>query len=284
MSKKDLVVSFSGGRTSAYMCKWLLDNMSHVFDFHFVFANTGQEHEGTLFFVYQCDQAFGLNLTWLEASVDPKKGKGTSYSIVDFFTASRSGEPFEAVISKYGIPNKEYPHCTRELKLEPMKKWAKDKGLSEADHALGIRADEPKRYKPRKGVLYPLVQLHPVDKGHIIQWWRTQSFDLQVKEHFGNCAWCWKKSERKLKTLALEAPEIFEFPMRMEKEYGHIITNPDIGDRRVFFRERRSTVDILELAKQPFDPFIDPDAEECAEECGSVYPEEISTIDNSGNT
>ena len=42
--KKDLVVSFSGGRTSGYMCKWLIDNTSHIFNLHFVFANTGQEH------------------------------------------------------------------------------------------------------------------------------------------------------------------------------------------------------------------------------------------------
>ena len=63
--KETLFVSFSGGRTSAYMCWWLLKNKSDEYDFIFVFANTGQEHEKTLEFVNECDKRFGLNLVWL---------------------------------------------------------------------------------------------------------------------------------------------------------------------------------------------------------------------------
>ena len=53
--KETLFVSFSGGRTSAYMCWWLLNNKADVYDFIFIFANTGLEHENTLKFVNQCD-------------------------------------------------------------------------------------------------------------------------------------------------------------------------------------------------------------------------------------
>ncbi len=43
-----MVVSFSGGQSSAFLCDFLLQNYADAFDFHFVFANTGREHEETL--------------------------------------------------------------------------------------------------------------------------------------------------------------------------------------------------------------------------------------------
>ena len=270
---KDLVVTFSGGRSSAFMSKWLLDNMSHVFKFHFVFANTGQEHEKTLEFVNRCDLEFGLSLVWLEAVVDPEKGKVTKYKIVSYETADRKGTPFEDVIKKYGISNKEYPHCTRELKLRPVDQWEIDNNLNHASRALGIRSDEPKRIKRKDKVFYPLVDLISITKPEILKWWRSQPFDLNLPEHLGNCTWCWKKSLRKLRTVAKDYPQYFEFPLWMEVKYRHIITNEAVGLERVFFRERRSTVDILEMSLQPFEEFVDLDYEECAEECGSILPD-----------
>ena len=60
--KEPMVVSFSGGQSSAFMCDFLLQNYADCFDFHFVFANTGREHEETLKFVDRCDRHFGLNV------------------------------------------------------------------------------------------------------------------------------------------------------------------------------------------------------------------------------
>jgi hypothetical protein len=272
---KDIIVSFSGGATSGFMCKWLIDNMSHVFNLHFVYANTGQEHENTLKFVDQCDKAFGLNLTWVEAVVRHGVRKASGCRIVDFKTADRRGRVFEDMISKYGIPNKTYPHCTRELKIHPMRAWAESQGLKGATFALGIRADEPKRIKRGNGKLYPLVDLVSVTKEDVLEWWGKQPFKLDLPEHLGNCTWCWKKSLRKLLTITADHPEIMEFPLFMEAKYGHITTNADICERRVFFRETRSTADIINMANGDFDPFVDLNYEDCAEECGSVFPDEI---------
>lgn len=280
MRKKDLVVSFSGGRTSAFMSKWLLDNTSHIFNLHFVFENTGQEHEETLIFVDKCDKAFGLNLVWLEAVINPVYKKVTTHKIVNFETANRDGAIFEEMIKKYGLPNKSYPHCTRELKMRPLASWQKSVGLKGVPRALGIRMDEPDRVKRAGDRFYPLVDLVEMCKEDILNWWKTQDFDLNLPEHLGNCTWCFKKSLRKLLTLAKEEIHIFEFPLRMEMYYAGHGSHPEEGMTRVMFRESRSTVDILQMAQGDFNEYIDLNYEElnyedCAEECGSVIPEDM---------
>lgn len=59
--KEKYQISFSGGRTSAYMTKMLIDNLGDVYDFIVTFANTGLEDEKTLQFVKNCDDYFGFN-------------------------------------------------------------------------------------------------------------------------------------------------------------------------------------------------------------------------------
>lgn len=90
--KKTIVVSFSGGRTSAFMCRVIQEHPNFT-DMQklFVFANTGKELEATLEFVHRCDKEFNLDLVWLEAKVNPKKGEGTTYTMTDFKNASRNG-------------------------------------------------------------------------------------------------------------------------------------------------------------------------------------------------
>lgn len=89
--KPNYHISFSGGRTSAYMTKLLLDNWSDRYEFIVTFANTGLEHPKTLEFVANCDQHFGFNTVWLEAQVDPRPGKGIGFRVVDFASADRGG-------------------------------------------------------------------------------------------------------------------------------------------------------------------------------------------------
>src|SRR6266850_5528795 len=246
-----LLVSFSGGRTSAFMAKRLKDYYAHVFEMIFVFANTGQEREETLVFADRCDREWGLGLVWVEAVVHHSEKIGCTHRIVTFETASRHGEPFEEVIKKYGIPNKAYPHCTRELKLNPIRSYMESIGWQGASTAVGIRIDEPKRIRKDaadNGIAYPLVNLFPTTKPQILDWFGEQPFDLELLDHQGNCTWCWKKSMRKHVRLVHESPEIFEFPARMEASYGLAGYNED-GTKRTFFREHRSTEDIISIAE-----------------------------------
>ena len=253
---KRLLVTVSGGETSGYMAVKLWKNYRHLYDMRFVFANTGQEHEKTLQFVHKIQTAFGLPIIWVEAKVNHDERKATGYKITDFKRASRKGEPFEEVIKKYGLPNQNYLHCTRELKINPMKALAADLGCEE--QALGIRNDELHRYKPRVGFIYPLVELFQVDKPKIKAWWQKQSFQLDLPEHLGNCTWCYKKSDKKIDILKNEHPEVFKFPLKMEKKYA---------SERIIFRGHRTTQQVLDGVKG------DGSEDSCPEECGTVVPD-----------
>jgi hypothetical protein len=258
-SRKRLFISFSGGRTSAYMTRRLLAEQAYD-ETVVVFANSGEEDERTLQFVRDCDEKMGFNTVWVEAVVHATRRDGTTHKVVEFDTAARAGEPFEAMIKKFGIPNKNYPHCTRELKQRPLYSFIHSLGWGKGsyDVAVGIRADEADRISgsaEANNIVYPLVKWG-VTKPDILAFWRQQNFDLYVPEHFGNCVFCWKKSFRKLLTVAKEDPSVFEFPAKMEAEFG--FAGPGTKSApRVFFRSAKSALDILAMANEPFEPFVD---------------------------
>jgi hypothetical protein len=277
-----LHVAFSGGRTSAFMTKKLLDNWSDRYQFCVTFANTGLEHEKTLQFVHNCDKYFGFNTVWLEADVNPLKGEGTSFKIVTFETAKRNGEPFEEMIKKYGIPNSAYLHCTRELKLLPMQKYLKHVGFfhKEVPTALGIRADERRRVRSSaeaNNIIYPLVDTWPVDKQDVLDWWEDQTFDLDIEEWDGNCKGCYKKSFKKLFKQLDSDPSVLDWHEKMESLYAKSGANKTGEYERVFFRGNTSAVKVKEMWKndrdspQPFQTVLGfYEDSGCSESC-EVY-------------
>lgn len=284
MSRR-VLISFSGGRTSAYMTKRLFDEREPGDEYLVVFANTGQEHENTLTFVDRCDREWGLGVVWVEA-VTHEGRTACTHRRVDFASANRSGDLFEAMIAKYGIPNKVYPHCNRELKLNPIHDYAEAHGWEKGsyDTAIGIRLDEADRQNinaKKLRLIYPLIRWG-VRKPEILGWWNAQPFDLYVPEHLGNCVWCWKKSPRKHLTIAVQKPEAFDFPARMEATYPFAGHNED-GEPRRFFRKKWTTLDIKARARLPFEPFRDgnhvrdpelDDTDGCDEAC-DIYPADL---------
>ncbi len=258
MRRPKLFVSFSGGRTSGFMAWWITQNFSDQFEIVVVFANTGSEANETLDFVDQCDREWGLGVVWVEAVVHHDERKSCTHKVVDYQSASRNHEPFEEVIKKYGIPNTSFPHCTRELKLNPMLSYIRSLGWKDFTTAIGIRADEVDRmnanYRENK-FWYPLVKMG-VTKRDVNNWWSEQPFQLELKEHQGNCEFCWKKSDRKLFTLIHENPDTFSFPRRMEDEHAYSGAGED---PRVFFRQNRSTDQMIEQSRQVFTPFTEGD-------------------------
>lgn len=284
--KKKLLISFSGGETSAYMTAWLIKYKSDEYDMQIVFANTGREREETLEFVRDCEKLFERPVVWVEAKprmlyqgvvyfvsywmdrikvIDWKGGKlGTKHKIVTFGTASRKGEPFREVIARYGIPNSTHLHCTRELKLRPITSYVRSLGWNKGDYytAIGIRADEFDRINKdhvKEKLYYPLIVDNPMTKPKINFFWKMSDFRLRLKAHQGNCVDCFKKSEDGLLRTAQETPEAFDFTIEMEDTYGDWIP-PDRKEALIksgkvipklirFFRGNISARDILEKAK-----------------------------------
>ena len=115
----NLLICMSGGRTSAYMTRKILTKYSDKYNIVVCFANTGQENNETLDFINKCDKRFNFNTVWLEAVVNDGRVACT-HKIVNYKTANREGDQFIEVVKKYGIPNKGYGHCTRELKENPI--------------------------------------------------------------------------------------------------------------------------------------------------------------------
>jgi 3'-phosphoadenosine 5'-phosphosulfate sulfotransferase (PAPS reductase)/FAD synthetase len=278
---KKLVISFSGGRTSGYMTKKILDTKAGEYEIKVIFANTGFENEATFQFVHDCDTQFGFNTVWLEGVTNEEMGVGMSHKLVTFETASRNGEPFEEMIQKYGITNMQSPQCTRNLKRYPIESYLKSIGWGKRDYdlAIGIRTDELRRVKDDKSrsVVYPLVDWFPADKQDVLDWWEDQAFDLQLLEHQGNCKTCWKKSMSKLMRLHDEDPTQFDFFERMEEKYPRVgaeFQKYNDAPDRVFFRGRTSIKtfrlmalnhkDMMARAPTQLDLYVDGG---CSESC-----------------
>lgn len=139
------VFSFSGGRTSAYMLSQVMDSNTDLDDLIITFANTGREHPATLEFVRECAERWDAPIAWLEFRDDD-----AGFAVVDYASASRQGEPFEALIRKRKyLPNPVTRFCTIDLKIRIIHKYLRSLGLSTEEAPLdmmtGIRADEPRR-------------------------------------------------------------------------------------------------------------------------------------------
>jgi len=265
MEKKKLLVSFSGGETSAFMAQWLWLHKRNEYDIHFIFANTGLENNETLEFVDQVSKHWGFHVFWIEAKVFHNERKTSGYEIVSPEIASRNGEPFEAMIAKHGMPSVRSPHCTRELKKHAIYSYAKSIGWKQWHTAIGIRIDEIDRVSPnakKERFIYPLVSNVPTRKNDINKFWSEQSFDLELKTYEGNCDLCFKKSFRKLMTLVKERPETIIWWSGIEFKYHDFIPDGKKHNKLLIppincFRQNKSIWDIVEMAKHPFELAID---------------------------
>lgn len=271
IEKKLLVCTFSGGRTSAFMAQLLKELPKYKeYEKLFVFANTGKEKEETLEFINRCDKEWNLNIVWIEAKVIHEKGKGTTYKIVDFKTASRNGEPFIDMLNKYPLPNNFASNCTRELKQRPIENFVKDLGYKEVLTAMGIRFDERHRKSntaKEQNIVYPLCDELKVDNLFIRSWWSRQKFDLNLKDYEGNCDLCFKKSLRKRLTLIKENPNIAKWWLDTENKYStEAIPRYDL-------RTNKNIEELIELSKKPFKTI--KDVYELSKTQGNLFEEEL---------
>jgi len=223
------------------------------YNYIFLFANTGKEREETLRFVDYCDKRWDLGVVWLEAKVHPEMGVGTTYKVVSYETASRNGEPFKAMIDKYGLPNKSAPICTKELKTRPLDKWVRDNVSGPWKYVIGMRADERGRTQGQRAAvsIYPMVTLFPTFEVQVRNFWAGQPYDLELKDYEGNCDLCWKKSRRKRLTILEENPHIAEQWQKWEENSEYVFDRDGFSIARLLeYAERgkfHRAVDLLEV-------------------------------------
>lgn len=256
--KKKLLISFSGGRTSAYMLWWLCNQWPdrYNWDKKVVFANTGKEMGGTLVFVDEVSVRWNIPIVWVEAKhlnengiSFSKKGWQVVHSIVDFPTASRNGEPFEEMISQLGIPTTNAPFCSDQLKRKAIESYMKSIGWRDYYKAIGIRCDEIDRVNPKykeKKIMYPLINMMPTDKRMVNDFWATQDFKLNVPAGLGNCDNCWKKDMKTLAKNAKAYPETLNWWQEMTDKYGNMNPrNTELNPPFNFYRGNKSPKDII---------------------------------------
>lgn len=201
-------ISFSGGRTSAYMLHQILEANGPLPErVKVVFANTGREMPQTLDFVQEVGQRWGAPIVWVEY-----RAEKPLFEVVNHNSASRDGEPFAALVRKRKmLPNQAMRFCTSELKVLAAKRYLVSEGWRRWTSGVGIRADEPNRVRPapdgeRWTRWFPLYDAG-VSKADVLQFWRRQPFDLRVETGLGNCDGCFLKSEATLAGLARGHPE-----------------------------------------------------------------------------
>jgi 3'-phosphoadenosine 5'-phosphosulfate sulfotransferase (PAPS reductase)/FAD synthetase len=215
------VISFSGGRTSAYLLwRVLQSNDGLPEDALVVFANTGKEEEATLQFVHDCEKNWGCEIHWLEFQVEDPK-----FRRVTFETASGNGEPFEALIQKKKyLPNMVARFCTQELKVLTIDRYLKSLGHKNYLSMVGIRADEPRRVTKIRGQedkFCPLADAQ-VTEGEVWQFWNEQPFDLALPKMSGasNCDLCFLKGGQIVMGLIKQKPERAIWWASMEEKIG----------------------------------------------------------------
>jgi len=248
-----IVVSFSGGRTSAYMAHKLINKYGKD-NLLFVFANTSKENPETLDFIKACSDNWRISINWVEAVIHNEKGIGTTYKFVDYKTASRNGEVFKDMNKKYGIPTKDFPHCTRELKEVPIRKFIKDVCGNDYRLAIGIRADERTRINrlraEKEKWIYPLVDEWPTTRRMIDDFWKEQPFKLEIPDYLGNCDLCWKKSQKKRMRIINEFPEKADWweEEEMKSEYVFDRDGKTIGELRKMANEQSKQIEMFDFS------------------------------------
>lgn len=248
----DLLVSISGGRSSATMSRII--QTSKKYDKYkkvYVFANTGMERPETIDFLMNIEKHWGISIIKIEGVYSNSPGIGVKHKIVEWSELDMSAKTFEGAIMQVnkgnynGLPNQAAPYCSDYLKKRPIHHFAKTYLKKNYITAIGFRKEDmPKRIfwaeiKEDKKRIYPLITdfKFPIGKYELNEWWENQPFKLKIDSKFGNCELCWKKSHYNLIETLRNKTRFSEWMKKMEIQY-----------KNTMFRNRDSIDDLIKLA------------------------------------
>lgn len=226
---KKHLVSFSGGKTSAYLV-YLMEQkrINEGLDVKYIFIDTGGEHPETYKFIKQCVAYFKIKLTCLKCIYSRKKGVGPTYKVISIDDIKWDLSTFKDHVELYGNFTINRPNCTEKIKRIISQKYRnKMYGSGNYFNWLGMRIDEPKRLRflntdvPNPDNIRYLAEISDFDKSDIVDWWSEMPFQLSIPEHLGNCVFCVKKSTKKIALAQRDEPELF-------KEWCNVVTGPHV--------------------------------------------------------
>ena len=253
-------ISFSGGRTSGYMLRQIVDAYGGTLpsDVIVAFMNTGKEREETLRFVHEFTAIWGIPVNWIEW-----RDGSPGFELIGYNSAARAGEPFSALIAKKSfLPNAVTRFCTQVLKVETMQGCTRRSFRRKHwQSVIGLRYDEGHRVlkalarndanKDRFKAVMPLSKAK-VTKRDVLAFWADQPFDLQLEAYEGNCDVCFLKSVEKKKRIMRDRPDLGEWWIAEER--GVTAKTP----AGVQFTTEYSYADLArEVAESPRLPFVD---------------------------
>ena len=258
----NVVIAFSGGRTSGYMLHQILQANGNLPDrCKVVFANTGREMPETLDFVHQCSEHWNVPITWLEYRKEMPK-----FVMVNHNAASRNGEPFKEALQQPKIlPNVFRRFCTQELKVLTIKRYLVSIGWKSWFNTVGIRADEKHRVKKSKEKRwenwFPLNNALATKKT-VMSFWKSQPFDLKIINGSGNCDGCFLKSEATLAAMFRLYPDRMQWWSDIEAWKSE-----QIG-RNAQFHDSRTYKEINSFVQRQGDWIFDDEAYLCQADDG----------------
>lgn len=242
------VISFSGGRTSAYMLYRILQAHRERLpdDVLVCFANTGREMPATLDFVAHCVEAWNVPVVWLEFNHGRKEGSTKRQrwaEVVSHNSASRNGEPFDRLLeSKRIVPDRSRRFCSEQLKVNTIKRYCQSLGWKRWTNVVGLRADEGARIDEKRAYdaahpglfksVFPLADAG-IQEFDILKYWRGGifGFDLQLDSDGdgGNCDGCFLFSSDRTGRMFRKYPERMAWWPDKEKQYGTKTMRPDMS-------------------------------------------------------
>lgn len=240
-------ISFSGGRTSAYMLYKTLNAHDGKLPEYakVIFANTGKEMPETLDFVRDCEINWNVDIIWLERFArhtrdnEPNKFAYET-KVVNYETASRNGEPFETLLNTMGYtPAPMMRFCTAQLKIRAIHDYLVDTCSFQKPFTsfIGIRSDEPRRAVKLNGKIesgqesYLPLYLDNVTALEVSNFWKNNNFDLNLPNengvnNLGNCDLCFLKGAKIRQSIIRDKPKLADWWIDQEKKLSVVQGKP----------------------------------------------------------
>lgn len=248
------VVSFSGGQTSGFMLRRLIDaNEDFRERFKVVFSNTGKEHNATLDFVHDVEKQWEIPIVWVEydrissININPdlvpngrikinllkqqaNNQEAHWFKIVDYKTAARTTDkitPFDKMLEwAAALPNVRGRSCSAFLKMRTMEKYLRSIGVAKYYDYIGIRYDEIHRAHEiiingdshRRSPCFPLCD-DKITKQDVDAFWNQNSFKLNIPNHMGNCDLCFLKAKWKRLAITRRNPDVAKWWADWESKF-----------------------------------------------------------------